>query len=155
MTRMALDNSQIKRRLFVFRPDYLANKNLKSPSPRRFSQLGLIKYSPERVEQTQVIRPMPETWWFDGRILSSQGREISLTGIESLLIKHLLFNEQRVSSKVELIQAINRDPENYRGLEMCLSRLQDKFSAAANGERLIRSVRNRGYCLVQKVKAIR
>jgi len=155
MTRARLDNSQIKRRLFIFQPDYLANKNIKSPSPRRFSMLGFVKYKPEKVEQTQHIHPVPETWWFDGRTLSSLERQISLTGIESLLIKQMLFNEQRVSSKAELIQAINRDPESYRGLEMCMSRLQDKFSVSANGERLIRSVRNRGYCLVQKVQVIR
>jgi|CXWL01.2.fsa_nt_gi DNA-binding response OmpR family regulator len=155
MTRVGLDNSQLKRRLFVFQPDYLANKNITSSTPRSFSRLGFVKYKPEKAEQTQHIHPVPETWWFNGRTLSSLERQISLTGIESLLIRQMLFNEQRVSSKVELILAINRDPECYRGLEMCMSRLQDKFSVAANGERLIRSVRNRGYCLVQKVQVIR
>ena len=43
----------------------------------------------------------------------------------------------------ELIQSINRDPERYRGLEMCLCRLKEKVSNAANGERLFRSARNR------------
>jgi len=37
-------------------------------------------------------------------------------------------------------------------LEMCLSRLQEKFKRVNDGERLFRAVRNRGYCLTQKIK---
>ncbi|VVO71609.1 hypothetical protein PS862_01366 [Pseudomonas fluorescens] len=77
---------------------------------------------------------------------------ISLTTIESLLLKQLVLSDRRVCSKAELIMAIRRDPATYTGLEMCLSRLQDKFTNAY-GERLFRSVRNRGYCLVQDVKS--
>lgn len=97
----------------------------------------------------------PETWWFssDERTLVNAGKKISLTGIESLLLKQLALSDRRVCSKTDLILGINRDPEHYRGLEMCLSRLQEKFSDTANGERLFRSVRNRGYCLVQKIRA--
>jgi hypothetical protein len=40
-----------------------------------------------------------------------------------------------VLSVDDLILSIGREPEQYRGLEMCLSRLQDKFNAS-NGERL-------------------
>lgn len=76
---------------------------------------------------------------------------ISLTTIESLLLNQLVLSRRRVCSKKELILAINRDPSKYTGLEMCLSRLQDKFQNAY-GERLFRSVRNQGYCLVQDVK---
>ncbi|ALE91031.1 hypothetical protein BOH73_08220 [Pseudomonas versuta] len=69
-----------------------------------------------------------------------------------MLIKTLIFNEARICSKQELILGIDKDADNYRGLEMCLSRLQSKFKNAF-GERLFRSVRNRGYCLVQEVKS--
>ena len=86
------------------------------------------------------------------RELFSANLIISLTTIESLLLKQLVLSHHRVCSKQELILAINRDPSSYTGLEMCLSRLQDKFNNAY-GERLFRSVRNRGYCLVQDVTA--
>ncbi|MQT32209.1 hypothetical protein GHO44_16775 [Pseudomonas helleri] len=73
--------------------------------------------------------------------------------IESLLIKTLTLSTARICSKQELILGIDKDPQTYSGLEMCLSRLQNKFREAYN-ERLFRSVRNRGYCLVQDVKTI-
>lgn len=86
------------------------------------------------------------------RMLVKGGLRISLTTIESALIKKMLHHEERVVSKEELIRNIGREPELYRGLEMCLSRLQDKFRRVNDGERLFRSVRNRGYCLTQKIK---
>ncbi|MGY2183474.1 winged helix-turn-helix domain-containing protein [Pseudomonas agarici] len=96
-----------------------------------------------------------DVWSFrlNKRELSNANTKISLTAIESLLLKQLVLSHRRVCSKKELILAINRDPSNYTGLEMCLSRLQDKFNSAY-GKRLFRSVRNRGYCLVQDVKVI-
>lgn len=86
------------------------------------------------------------------RTLVKDGLRISLTTLESALIKKMLHHEERVVSKEELIRNIGREPELYRGLEMCLSRLQEKFKRVNGGERLFRSVRNRGYCLTQKIK---
>ncbi|MGE9630863.1 winged helix-turn-helix domain-containing protein, partial [Enterococcus faecium] len=63
-----------------------------------------------------------------------------------------LHHEERVVSKDELIRNIGREPEQNRGLEMSLSRLQEKFKRANYGVRLFRAVRNRGYCLTQKIK---
>jgi DNA-binding winged helix-turn-helix (wHTH) protein len=77
--------------------------------------------------------------------------EIVLTGLEATLVKRMLHHDDRVVSKDDLIRSIGREPEYYRGLEMCLSRLQEKFKNASNGERLFRAVRNRGYCLIQKI----
>jgi DNA-binding response OmpR family regulator len=77
--------------------------------------------------------------------------EIVLTGLEATLVKKMLHHDDRVVSKDDLIRSIGREPEHYRGLEMCLSRLQEKFKTASNGERLFRAVRNRGYCLIQKI----
>ncbi|OYQ00822.1 response regulator receiver protein [Pseudomonas mandelii] len=77
--------------------------------------------------------------------------EIVLTGLEATLVKKMLHHDDRVVSKDDLIRSIGREPEHYRGLEMCLSRLQEKFKNASNGERLFRAVRNRGYCLIQKI----
>ena len=106
------------------------------------------------VEYAQKSRKNPEIWWFndDQRALVNEDVNIPLTGIESLMLTQLVISDRRVISKADIIQGMKRDPEIYNGFEMCLSRLQAKFSKAANGERLVRSVRNRGYCLAQKIK---
>ena len=95
----------------------------------------------------------PQIWLFNlaARELSNTTESIQLTTIESLLIRTLVLSKERISSKQELVLGINKDPQAYTGLEMCLSRLQNKFRDAY-GERLFRSVRNRGYCLVQEIK---
>lgn len=99
--------------------------------------------------------PDSETWHLDNEqgALVKEGIEISLTGLETALVRKMLNHEERVVSRDDLILSIGREPEQYRGLEMCLSRLQDKFKSASNGERLFRAVRNRGYCLIQEVVA--
>ncbi|ARQ76947.1 hypothetical protein B6D87_09525 [Pseudomonas fragi] len=88
---------------------------------------------------------------FTAQYLCNNTACIQLTAIESLLIKTLTQTDERICSKQELIIGINKDAYNYSGLEMSLSRLQNKFKSMF-GERLFRSVRNRGYCLVQDVK---
>jgi len=99
--------------------------------------------------------PCSETWHLDNDqgALVKEGVEISLTGLETALVRKMLHHEERVVSRDDLILSIGREPEQYRGLEMCLSRLQDKFKNASNGERLFRAVRNRGYCLIQEIIA--
>lgn len=108
---------------------------------------------PEIAAQTTQL--YPQDFWLltqHDRTLVKGGLRISLTTIESALIKKMLHHEERVVSKEELIRNIGREPEQYRGLEMCLSRLQEKFKRANHGERLFRAVRNRGYCLTQKIR---
>ncbi|MBC8995994.1 winged helix-turn-helix domain-containing protein [Pseudomonas sp. N40(2020)] len=99
--------------------------------------------------------PYTETWHLDNDqgALIKEDVEISLTGLETALVRKMLHHEERVVSRDELILSIGREPEQYRGLEMCLSRLQDKFKSASKGERLFRAVRNRGYCLIQEIVA--
>ncbi|NHX03132.1 winged helix-turn-helix domain-containing protein [Pseudomonas koreensis] len=101
------------------------------------------------------VAPCSETWHLDNDqgALVKEGVEISLTGLETALVRKMLHHEERVVSRDDLILSIGREPEQYRGLEMCLSRLQDKFKNASNGERLFRAVRNRGYCLIQEIVA--
>lgn len=86
------------------------------------------------------------------RCLQKDRLRLSLTPIELMLVTKMYNHVERVISKEDLIKTIGRDPENYTGLEMCLSRLQKKFKQLNNGECLFRSVRNRGYCLVQIIK---
>jgi DNA-binding winged helix-turn-helix (wHTH) protein len=101
----------------------------------------------------EVDTPCSEAWQLDKdqSVLVKEGVEISLTGLEAALVKKMLHHEERVVSRDDLILSIGREPEQYRGLEMCLSRLQEKFKSASNGERLFRAVRNRGYCLIQEI----
>lgn len=108
-------------------------------------------------QATKPHAPLTETWRLsDGNgALTKDGVEIALTGLEATLLKKMLHHEDRVVSKDDLIRSIGREPEHYRGLEMCLSRLQEKFKNASNGERLFRAVRNRGYCLIQKIVRVK
>lgn len=94
-------------------------------------------------------------WWFNDidRTLTQNGIHVALTRMECTLIGLLAFNRERVMSKEALIVGLGKDPHGYNGLEMSLSRLQSKFAACSSGERLIRSVRNRGYCLTQVVRS--
>ena len=110
-------------------------------------------YVPTSTTPDSAYSPPSQTWFFNlaARELCNSSARIQLTAIESLLINTLVVSTARICSKQELIAGINKDPVAYSGLEMCLSRLQSKFRAAFD-ERLFRSVRNRGYCLVQDVK---
>lgn len=115
-------------------------------------------HTAERVHITHVsenTEPCSDTWHLDDDqgVLLKDNIAISLTGLETALVRKMLSHEERVVSRDDLIISIGREPEQYRGLEMCLSRLQDKFKSASNGERLFRAVRNRGYCLIQEVVA--
>ena len=112
-------------------------------------------YVPTSTPPISVYSLQPETWFFsfDSRELRNSTAQIKLTAIESMLIKTLMHSSERICGKSELISGISKNPQTYSGLEMCLSRLQNKFRAVFE-ERLFRSVRNRGYCLVQDVKII-
>lgn len=103
--------------------------------------------------ETEGNSAYSEAWQLDDdqSLLVKENVEINLTGLEAALVKKMLHHEDRVVSRDDLILSIGREPEQYRGLEMCLSRLQDKFKSASKGERLFRAVRNRGYCLIQEV----
>lgn len=143
---------------------YLAAKNVSaSDNSQTTRQLHAIFQAPKKQQQTTEISALnsakttvrsPDFWLLtqQDRTLVKGGLRISLTAMESALIKKMLNHEERVVSKEELIRNIGREPELYRGLEMCLSRLQEKFKRVNDGERLFRSVRNRGYCLTQKIK---
>lgn len=101
----------------------------------------------------EISLQYPQCWKLDldNRILFDGANQIHLTNIECIILKNMLLKEDRVISRAELISSIGREPDLYRGLEMCLSRLQIKFKKSAGGRRLFRSVRNRGYCLTQPI----
>ncbi|WP_223533386.1 helix-turn-helix domain-containing protein [Pseudomonas sp. GL-RE-20] len=108
-------------------------------------------------QPTKPHVPPTETWRLSdvSGALIKDDVEIALTGLEATLLKKMLHHDDRVVSKDDLIRSIGREPEHYRGLEMCLSRLQEKFKSASNGERLFRAVRNRGSCVIQKIVRVK
>ncbi|WP_448111178.1 winged helix-turn-helix domain-containing protein [Pseudomonas lini] len=141
----------------------LITPNAEPSELHHFSHFGVDGFLKKPVADDEFITAVsrvkesqgnPDIWWFnaDDRTLVKEDITIPLTGTESLMLTQLVLSDRRVVSKNDLIQRIDKDPENYSGLEMCLSRLQKKFKTAAKGERLIRSVRNRGYCLAQRIR---
>lgn len=130
------------------------NNNINDFEPILLETLHRVSTNSVPISTTPpVFSPSPQTWYFSytGRELRNETARIQLTAIEALLIRTLIFSTERICSKPELISGIGKDLQTYSGLEMCLSRLQNKFRDSFD-ERLFRSVRNRGYCLVQDVK---
>lgn len=115
----------------------------------------LTNYVPTSTNSHSVYSSPPQIWFFNfnAREIHNTTYRIKLTAIESLLIKTLVLSTNRVCSKIELILGIEKNPHSYSGLEMSLSRLQHKFRNVFE-ERLFRSVRNRGYCLVQDIRPV-
>ena len=105
---------------------------------------------------TTILIQHSQCWKIDvdNRILFNGASQIPLTKIENIILKTMVLKKERVTSKAELIISIGRDPDLYRGLEMSLSRLQEKFNKSTGGEYLFRAVRNRGYCLTQSIHII-
>ncbi|MFJ4116974.1 hypothetical protein ACIPV9_11225 [Pseudomonas psychrophila] len=129
----------------------------KHPTPTGISAIPTLKptASPATRSASVQYSNSPEVWLFcsASHSLCNNSTCIQLTAIESLLVQTLSRSDERICSKQELILGINKNTHSYCGLEMCLSRFQSKFKGAF-GERLFRSVRNRGYCLVQDVQII-
>lgn len=133
---------------------YLLRNHPYSPGLTTISTLKTTLTSSPQTDPSR-LSSSPDVWsfCFAEQVLCNSAACIQLTNIESMLIQTLTRSNERVCSKQELILGINKDAYSYSGLEMCLSRLQSKFRRAFN-ERLFRSVRNRGYCLVQDVQII-
>ncbi len=119
----------------------------------KFSSINNQLYTAHQTtDEAQLARGF---WWFNDVdcTLTQNGITVGLTRTECWLLSLLAFSSERVISKEALIAGLGKDPSHYNGLEMSLSRLQSKFGQCSGGERLIRSVRNRGYCLAQAVRA--
>ena len=101
----------------------------------------------------RINMPKLKTWALNKsqRLLSNNLTIINLTRMECIVLDLLTSSEERVVSNDEILIKLNKDPYTYKGLPMCLSRLQAKFKKFTKGESLLRSVRSRGYCLTQKI----
>lgn len=94
-----------------------------------------------------------QSWTFNKPecLLISDKTTINLTPTECTVLDLLASGTERVVSNEEILVRLNKDPGNYKGLRMCLSRLQAKFKKITKGDNLFRPVRNRGYCLTQVI----
>ena len=101
----------------------------------------------------RISMPKLQTWALNKpqRLLSNNLTIINLTRMESVVLDLLASSKERVVSNEEILMKLNKDPYNYKGLPMFLSRLQAKFKKFTKGDSLLRSVRNRGYCLTQTI----
>lgn len=77
---------------------------------------------------------------------------IQLTRIESEILELFSIKSGYPVSNETTTRHIGKDPDKYRGICMCFCRLQKKFRIYTSGEKLFRSVRNKGYYLVQIVE---
>jgi DNA-binding winged helix-turn-helix (wHTH) protein len=103
----------------------------------------------------RINMPKLQTWVLNKpqRLLSNNLTIINLTRMECVVLDLLTSSEERVISNEEILMKLNKDPYNYKGLPMCLSRLQAKFKKITKGDNLLRSVRSRGYCLIQIINS--
>ena len=84
-------------------------------------------------------------------LLISNEITINLASTKYTALDLLANGTERAVSNEEILVRLNKDPDNYKGLRMCLSRLQAKFKKVTKGDNLFRPVRNRGYCLTQVI----
>ncbi|UTW08931.1 winged helix-turn-helix domain-containing protein [Pseudomonas benzenivorans] len=107
------------------------------------------------VEATQNSATICNEAWtldYERRVLSRARQEITLTKTEVVILQSFVVREQRALNKSELFACLGKKPDSYTGLNMCIYRLQSKFNRHADGADLFRSIRHRGYCLVQEIK---
>lgn len=83
--------------------------------------------------------------------LSSRGRQMKLSRLEYLLLHEMATSGQPLYSVAQIKEFLVGSQEGYQGVAVLISRLQRKARRAFDGESLLRSVRNHGYCLVQRI----
>jgi DNA-binding winged helix-turn-helix (wHTH) protein len=76
---------------------------------------------------------------------------INLTNMEFAVIKLFTQNPAEPLKNDTIISQLEKCLDNYKGLCMCISRLNKKFKKATDGDRIFISVRNRGYKIKQKI----
>ncbi|WP_390897259.1 MULTISPECIES: winged helix-turn-helix domain-containing protein [Pseudomonas] len=79
------------------------------------------------------------------KLLTNGEFRVNLSKIELKLIEAIAQEPERKAKTDFLIRQINKQPNTYKGLPMCISRLRNKFKTSTNDERLFVSIRNYGY----------
>jgi DNA-binding response OmpR family regulator len=121
---------------------------------KKISTLAFDTPSPVEINNSlESLTAKLQSWTFNKPkcVLISDETTINLTPTECIVLDLLASGTERVVSNEEILVRLNKDPGNYKGLRMSLSRLQAKFKKVTKGDNLFRPVRNRGYCLTQVI----
>ena len=89
-------------------------------------------------------------------LLDPEGTVVSLSGGEYRLLRVFLDHPQRVLSRDQLLnltQGRDTDPLD-RSIDLLVSRLRQRLKDGARESRYIKTVRNEGYVLAQKVRVL-
>jgi len=107
-----------------------------------------------QADNTATHHTNSQSWLYSRqyRSLSKNNVTITLTHTESEIIGLFASSPERIISNECIAAGIKKDADSYMGLRMCMSRLRKKFAALSEGEKLLVAVRNRGYCLTQKIE---
>ncbi|WP_193040037.1 MULTISPECIES: winged helix-turn-helix domain-containing protein [unclassified Pseudomonas] len=94
-----------------------------------------------------------ETWILIKKSKSLTNGEliIYLSKTELKLLEAIAQEPERKAKTDLLIRQIDKQPNTYKGLPMCISRLRNKFKNSTNGKRLFVAIRNYGYCTTQLI----
>lgn len=87
----------------------------------------------------------------DEKTLSNYTLSMKLTKIEIRVLIIFVRRPRRAISHCMIIQCMGKNPDTYKGISMCVSRLNRKFKKITDGDRLLICVRNRGFYLTQKI----
>jgi DNA-binding response OmpR family regulator len=86
-------------------------------------------------------------------VYTSDGTEVQLTGAEFDLLKVFLDRPQRLISRENLLELTNKSMETFdTTINVLISRIRKKLSAAGAPDELFRTVRNGGYQLTSRVE---
>jgi len=76
---------------------------------------------------------------------------MALTKIEIRILIIFLQQPRQAISHYSIAERLGKNPDIYKGICMCISRLNKKFRKLTSGDRLFVSVRNNGFYLKQTV----
>lgn len=137
-------------------------KTAKSGEAYRLKRYDLVVCMPEEaaivesvVRQTRPGTAVETSYALDSRqscLRSNDGRKLELGKLEFLLLAEMAGAHERVHSVDQIIRLLVGENREYKGVAVLISRLQRKFQQVFPGEGLFKSVRNQGYCLVQKIE---
>lgn len=86
-------------------------------------------------------------------VYAKDGSEIQLTGAEFDLLKVFLDRPQRLISRERLLELTNKSMDTFdTTINVLISRIRKKLSAAGAPDEMFRTVRNGGYQLTAKVE---
>ncbi len=87
----------------------------------------------------------------DERMLISSTLSMKLTKMELTILMIFLEGPRKPMSHVAITERIEKNPDTYKGICMCISRLNKKFKKLTRGDRLFISIRNKGFYLTQVI----